>query len=387
GLRVSPKGKKTWFILYRNQQKKVKRFTLGTYPAMSLKEATKTANSFFVAIDNGADPLEDKKRAVIKELAAPTMSDLWQEYQKSLARQKKPKAASTVKGEIRRWETEIKPIFGTMNVADVERKHIAKLLNGIADKAPVSANRLHSLLSVVFKTALDLGWSDSHPMFMMKKPGGSEPARKRFLTDAEIKTIWPFFDELSHNMRDILKLILLTAQRPGEVMAMQWQNVHLEQGVWTLKDTKNGSAHLVPLAAEVKKILQARQKGEGYSNKQQWMLTSPFVFPSQYNANSKGHTTTTKKARQAIYISSGVSGWTAHDLRRTARTIMSRLQIKQHIRERVLNHSQQGVVGVYDQYDYLQEKTDAMDKLAREIMRIIGRTEPAQVVELRRLAS
>lgn len=121
------------------------------------------------------------------------------------------------------------------------------------------------------------------------------------------------------------------------------------------------------------KILQARQTGEGYSKKQQWMTASAYVFPSNYNTSKGGHTTTTKKARDAVQAASGVTGWTAHDLRRTARTIMSRLQIKQHVRERVLNHSQQGVVGVYDQYDYLQEKADALDKLEREIMQIIGR--------------
>ena len=66
---------------------------------------------------------------------------------------------------------------------------------------------------------------------------------------------------------------------------------------------------------------------------------------------------------------------------------MSRLQIKQHVRERVLNHSQGGIVGVYDQYDYLNEKADALDKLGREIYRILGiSTNVDNIVELRRQA-
>ena len=63
---------------------------------------------------------------------------------------------------------------------------------------------------------------------------------------------------------------------------------------------------------------------------------------------------------------------------------MSRLQIKQHVRERVLNHSQGGIAGVYDQYDYLNEKADALDKLGREIYRILGiDVVPAKILQLR----
>ena len=66
---------------------------------------------------------------------------------------------------------------------------------------------------------------------------------------------------------------------------------------------------------------------------------------------------------------------------------MSRLQIKQYIRERVLNHSQGGIIGVYDQHDYLLEKADALEKLGREIDRIIGtKVKSQKIVKLRRVA-
>ncbi len=62
---------------------------------------------------------------------------------------------------------------------------------------------------------------------------------------------------------------------------------------------------------------------------------------------------------------------------------MSRLKIKQHVRERVLNHSQGGIVGVYDQYDYLPEKAAALDKLGREIYRIVGLKTDGKVFQMR----
>jgi integrase len=137
----------------------------------------------------------------------------------------------------------------------------------------------------------------------------------------------------------------------------------------------NGVTHIVPLSEQVLAILRGRDR------KTEW------VFPSAYNqtkgAAVTGHAKATKNARWKAQRGSGITGWTAHDLRRTARTIMSRLSIKHHIRERVLNHSQGGIVGVYDQHDYLQEKTDAMNKLGREIYRIIGiGTEKAKITKL-----
>lgn len=383
GIRVSPKGKMVWFIMYKNETGNIKRYRIGDYPKLSLKGASKEANKAMDKVNDGEDP-QAKKQAFKK---APTMADLWEEYQKALARRSTPKATSTIREEERRWEKVIKPDLGNTKVINVKRPHIAALLNEVADTAPVSANRLHSLLSVMFKTALDLGWLEIHPMYMMSKPGGQETTRSKYLEDDEIKTIWPYFDKLQPNFRDILKLILLTAQRPGEIMAMRWQDLDLDETVWRLTENKTNSAHLVPLSDQVITILEGRKKGTGYTKKQEWMTQSDFVFPSRYNkakGAKTGHATNTKNARNKVKKDSGITGWTSHDLRRTARTIMSRLKIKQHVRERVLNHSQGGIVGVYDQFDYLQEKRDALDKLARELYQIIGQpVEKAKIIKLK----
>ncbi|CAK8716854.1 hypothetical protein GKODMF_08460 [Candidatus Electrothrix gigas] len=315
---------------------------------------------------------EAAQKAEELERSKATMADLWESYQDSLARRTKKKAASTLSEERRRWNTIIKPAIGQMKVEDVTPAMLSGLLYDVAGKAPVSANRLHSLLNIMFKPALEKGWITVHPLQWIDKPAGEEVPRKRYLEDDEIRILWPCFDQVRPNPRDILRLILLTAQRPGEVMAMRWEDVDLKQGLWKMLETKNGSSHLVPLSKPVIDILAAREK------------ESDWVFPSTYNrakGAKTGHAKTQKDARKKLAQISGVIGWTSHDLRRTARTIMSRLQIKQHIRERVLNHSQQGVVGVYDQYDYIQEKADALDKLGRELMRIIGKAEPAKTIQ------
>ena len=383
GLRVSPKNKRTWFIMYKTEAGKIKRYTLGTYPDISLKDARKKALDTMAKVHEGEDPMAGKQQRRV----APTVCELWMEYQESQRRKKKQKAASTEYEERRRWDKIIRPEIGDMKVEDITPMHISAVLDQVAKTAPVSANRMHSQLKVMFKVAINKGWISIHPMQWLDKPGGSEPARKRFLSDDEIRTLWPHLDKLRPNPRDILKLGVLTAQRPGEIHRMRWEDIDLAADVWTITDSKTGNDHLVPLSPQVREILLNRKNGIGYSKKMLWMKDSGFVFPSAYNTSNgaqSGHAASTKEARKKIQTESGIEGWTAHDLRRTARTLMSRLNIKAIVREKVLNHAQNGVQSVYDRYDYLQEKADALNKLANEIDRILGIKHDEKVVPLQK---
>ena len=386
GIRVSPKGKKTWFLLYYvpgvdGEKGKSRRYNLGEYPNITLKKANDLA-----ANNRKGDPLAEereakaamikgKREAAEEEKRKKRMHHLWDAYQEELNKRIKKKAASTLKEETRKWEKVIEPALGDMLIEDITPADIANLLDTVAETAPVNANRLHSLLRVMFKPALQKGWITIHPMQWLDKPGGAEPPRERVLSDDEIKKLWPFFNVARPNPRDIFRLLLLTAQRPGEIMAMRWEDIDFETRTWTQKNNKTKKVHNVPLSPQVIAILEKRK------NDSQW------VFPSNHNKAKgaiSGHSKSTKDARRNLKEKSGIDDWTAHDLRRTARTIMSRLKIKQHIRERVLNHKQKGVVGVYDQYDYLQEKADALDKLGREIYRIIGIEVKGELLDFRR---
>jgi len=373
GIRVSPKGKKTWFMMYKNEAGKIKRFTLGTYPALSLKDARAKANNKMTEVREGADPMGE----LTAHKEAPTMTDLWELFVQHRSNLAKPKAARTINQENRQWKNEVEPILGNVKVKSVAPHHLSGLLQKKATKYPVAANRLHSFLQILFKPALANGWIEIHPLHWIDKPGGSEPPRRRILVDDEIRTLWPLFDTLKDNARDILKLGLLCGQRPGEIQSMRWEDVDLDDNLWIIRNTKSGNDHLVPLSRQMKNILKVRNKGNNW------------VFPSAYNptrshkGKSRGHTTTLKADRKKLQDTSGITGWTSHDLRRTARTLMGRLNIKPHIRERIINHSQGKIVDTYDQYDYLQEKADGLQKLGNEIDRVIGIKEPAKIIELK----
>jgi integrase len=400
GIRVSPKNKKTFLINYYADGK-TKKYTLGTFEfnskSITLAKAKKLANSYadrdpiaegaqakIDAVNALQEAQEQEKQDKIRKMSERTMTDLWEEYS-SLPKYTQ-KAESNRKEELRKWEKNIKSTLGDIPVKDITPVIINDMLKALVTKAPVATNRLYSLLKVMFKPALAGGWITIHPMQHLDRPS-KEKARKRILSDVEIKAVWPHLDKLAANPRDILKLILLTAQRPGEVSSMKWSDVNLNEALWTQSENKTDVVNLVPLSPQTIEVLKARKRGRGYTEKQMWMTRSEYVFPSRYNkakGAKDGHTKYTKNARKHVHESSGVKNWTAHDMRRTSRTIMSRLKIKQHVRERVLNHSQGGVAGVYDQYDYLDEKRDALRKLGNEMARIVGLDiEKGTVIQLR----
>jgi len=367
GVRVSVRGKKTWFIMYVGDNGKLKRFTLGTYPDMSLSKAREDAADVITDTSKGNDPHTEKQR----HKDAPTMTDLWTLFQEKNDARQKPKSAATIRQENGYWRNVIEPTIGSMKVEDVTPRYLAEMSKKLAKTSPTSANRLHALLSSLFKPALEHGWITVH----LQSEAG--------LSDDEIRQLWPALDNLRRNPRDQLKIGLLTAQRPGEIATMRWADIDLDNATWTQETTKTGNTFICPLSPAVIAILQHRKDNPGRRYRDN---PSAYVFPSAYNVHKGAAGTCAgipiKQARQ-VCNNLKMEEWTPHDLRRTARTIMSRLQIKPHIRERCLNHSQGKIEKVYDQFDYLPEKRAAMNKLADEIDRIIGVEHTAKIIPMR----
>ena len=368
GIRISPKGKATWLVSYRFNGKRSK-YSFGEYPAVKLKNARVEAIKLLEGVSKGVDP--NRARQAVVE--SPDMTDLWAAYQKKLSLQKKPKAPATRSAEKSKWDNIIKPDIGNMKVVDVTPSILHDMLVDVASEFPVKANRLHSFLSVLFKPALAKGWITVHPLQFIDKPGGEEPPRKRILSDDEIKAVWPVLSKSEGNIGDILKMCLLSCQRSGEVKAMRWDDIDFDEGTWLVKNTKTDNDNLVPLSKQMLDVLESRGiESEGY------------VFAAKGKA---GHSVNLAKPRLKIWKDSGTEGWTGHDLRRTARTTLSKLGVKPHVAERVLNHSQGGVAGTYDVYGYLPEKRIALDQLGRKIYSIVGlKSEENNIIQIRKQA-
>jgi integrase len=156
-------------------------------------------------------------------------------------------------------------------------------------------------------------------------------------------------------------VLLLSAQRRDKVANMRWSDVSPD-GVWTIRTAPRekgnpGSLQLPKLALDA---IAAQPR----------FASNPFVF-----AGSVGATNSFSRDKEVIEKASGITGWTLHDLRRTARSLLSRAGVRPDIAERVLGHAIGGVAGIYDRHPYHDEKADALRKLAALVERIVNPPE------------
>jgi integrase len=179
--------------------------------------------------------------------------------------------------------------------------------------------------------------------------------RSRILTDDELRAVWKAAGEYAHPFGPLLRFILLTASRRNEAQyATRSEIVGAE---WTIPAAryKTKIDHVVPLSKAAQAELPA-SVGDG------------FIF----TANGKQAIGGLTRHKAAIDAASGVTGWTTHDLRRSARSLMSRAGVPTDHAERCLGHVIGGVRGVYDRHAYRAEKAAAFEALAGLVERIVN---------------
>jgi integrase len=201
----------------------------------------------------------------------------------------------------------------------------------------------------------------------------SERARDRVLNDEEIQKVWAALESTPYPFGPLVQFLLFTAQRRDEVAQATWSEFDLDAGTWTIPATryKTKRPNVVPLSAAARELLTSLPRVTAANG-------NDLVFTTTGNTPFSGFS----KCKRALDAGCGVAGWTLHDLRRTARTLMVRAGVRSEVAERVLGHVISGVAGVYDRHDYATEKRHALDALATEIDRILRPSEP-KVVKLR----
>jgi integrase len=155
----------------------------------------------------------------------------------------------------------------------------------------------------------------------------------------------------------LVQLLLLTAQRLAKVSAMRRRDI-APDGTWTIPTEKRekGNAGAVKLPKQALRIIAAQPR----------LANSPYVF-----AGNKGPQSFEHRHKLALDKASGVNDWRLHDLRRSARSLMSRAGVLNDHAERVLGHARPGVEEIYDRFAYPVEKAEALRKLAALIERIV----------------
>ena len=190
-LRVTDRGKKSWCLLYRaGTPPKLKRFTLGSYPALSLKAARKAAADLRDGIGDGKDPQAEKKSAQVaaKRAAKDTAPSLYPVGSfGSLAERFIDKKLSTEKrgAEVARVvKNRLLPIWAHKPITAITRADIVAERDKLIDAGkPGAANALHDLLSRFFVWCIgDRGVLDQSPMYKLRAPA-PRVKRDRYLSD------------------------------------------------------------------------------------------------------------------------------------------------------------------------------------------------------------
>jgi integrase len=273
------------------------------------------------------------------------------------------------------------PKLGNTQIDAIRRTDIVRLLDSIEDdNGPVMADKVLAFLSKVFSWHASRSDEFRSPLVRgMARSRPKERARERILTDDEIRSVWR---KAEGRFGSLLRFILLTAARRSEASEMTWGEI--DGAVWTLPAARNKTKiDLVrPLSMAALLVLVEARRGT---------FSGPLMPDAMGNSNANGFIFTTNsgkpitgfwKYKSDFDKACGVKGYTLHDLRRTARSVMSRAGVNADIAERCLGHVIPGVRGIYDRHEYFEEKRLAFNALAAQIERIIN-PPAANVVPMR----
>ncbi|MDP7142064.1 MAG: site-specific integrase [Alphaproteobacteria bacterium] len=356
GLRVSKMNTKTFFVRVRYRGK-TQRHTIGTYPSYSLSEAREKAAEVIEQAEKGTLHSVDVQKLTIKEAYERFIELYAKVYNKDWAMSD---------SRLKKFMAE----YGGMDLADLHRRDIIAFLDKlVAAGTPTQANRARAALSRFLNWCVERTYIEHSPCQGVPKPAKEKP-RDRVLTDDEILKVFNISDEFSYPFGPLFKVLMLTAQRRGEVSGMRWSELDLPNKTWSLpkERAKNGKAHIVPLSPYVVEILESLPR----------FLYSDFVFTTTGETPVSGHGKYKYRLDEAL----GVSDWVFHDFRRTAASGMARLEIPPYVVEKVLNHVSgtfAGVLGVYNQYGYDREKREALNKWAEYVIGLSNETKRTNI--------
>jgi integrase len=354
-LAVAPSKRKTYVIQYRANHAS-RRMTIGKADRLTVDEARKLARKLLSQVDQGGDPLIEKRRKIDAE--KNTFRNVAERY---LTRETKRLRSIAVRRQT--IERHLYPTFGSWPITDIRRTAIVGLLDKIEDEhGPTAADGALAALRRVLNWYATTSEDYRSPIVPgMARANNKERERKRILTDDELRAVWKAAGDYRAPWGAYVKFLLLTGCRRNEAARMSWDE--LSNGTWTIPASRHKSKQeaIVPLSKGAARALEGLPRFEKCS----------WVFTASGRAPIGGFSDAKEKLDEAC----GVRDWVWHDLRRTARSLLSRAGVAPDIAERCLTHTIGGVRGVYDRHRYEEEMRLAFEKLAALIDTIV-RQEP-----------
>jgi integrase len=414
-FRITDEGTAFWFFRFTSPETgkrrnmriapvKVKKEGL-TYP-----QAQDKAAELRTLVREGIDPINEKKRKSRGSIIGNTVDDLANHYlARCRARIKNPQIPE------RHYRDEVKPIIGDYAFANVTPPDLVVVLDAVKKRKaetygqrPAVTNDVLFFLRNLFDHAIKMGYLQANPAATLTTKddgGGPESRRKRALSEDEVKIVFHVFKE---NIRSFgwenyiaCALLLCIGCRKSELTGLPWHELDREKWEWTLPEKPNDPGRnksereiTMPISPRIRhwfEYLRFSSMGSDYvfpTRRISKRSKNPFMSESTLNravdtlfgiSNGK-NVENQPRARENVMAKAGVTQhFTIHDLRRTFRTFMSKLDVAPHISERCLNHSLEGIVENYDVYDWLPQRTEAMNNLADYVLSLIGEEPKLQI--------
>jgi len=367
-LRVMPSGVKTFLFIYTHEGRR-REMNLGNYPHVTQAEAREQYQAAYSLAVKGIDPQEHNKAiAAAKEKEANCsfghFAKLYLEQADQIFSNKN--WFNTIQCALNK---DLLPEWKDRHISEISRRDVITTLDKVGKRAKGQVNNVKKAASGVFTYALDRDYINSNPVANITRAIANfkQEPRDRYLDEAEINHIWKAIDTGvgTDEIKRALKLILVTAQRPGEIATMHRSEIDGEW--WTIpkEKAKSGNEHMVYLTPTALELIGDT---EGHI-----FLSPRAVKPIRTSHMSQLVSIPRGDTQGNIYHVPyyGLPRWTPHDLRRTARTHMPRIGILNEYAEAVLNHSKKGIVGVYNKYDYQEEKKAALIRWETELLSLI----------------
>ncbi|MFN9528580.1 MAG: tyrosine-type recombinase/integrase [Pseudomonadaceae bacterium] len=375
-LEVMPNGSRLWRLKYRHSDKE-KRLALGAYPSLTLQKARQRREEARQQLANGIDPGEQKKAAKQAQRAEgftfETLAREWYAYNA-------PRWAESTAYKAKLYlENDLIPGIGSRPVTSITRPDLVELVRKVEARGTLNAaGKIRQWLHQIFRFGLAKGAVENNPATDLDVVAAPAKAARHHphVPLAELPELLERLQaaRLNELTRCAIRLLILTAVRPGELRAAPWVEFDLDAATWTIPKVrmKARRSHLVPLPRQAVAILrQLQDLTGGYA----------LLFPGQQNAERPMSENTINKALRLM----GYEGrQTGHGFRHLLSTELNGRGYNRDWIERQLAHGDQDEIrDTYNHATYLEQRREMMQAWADSIDALCA---GANVVSIKRKA-
>ena len=371
GVKVTPKGRKVFVVLYRTggAGSKLRKYTIGPYGRVTLHQARLAAQKVFTARLEGRDPATERREAR-RRIVADQVEDLLEAFiAQHVSRNRSAYEIS------RLLHREVGKPWTGKSIHEITKRDVVDLISAIDQRgSPGTANKTLKVIRTFMRWCVGRAVLERSPAEGVPFPAKAV-ARDRVLNDQELAQVLLAARKMGGPYGCIVELLALTGQRRQEVAATSWNELNLPAQVWTLPKsrTKNAKEHIVHLSEQSVAVLKRRA------------VRGPFVFSILGTKPFQQFS----KAKSQIDDISGVTGWRLHDLRRTCVSGMARLGVAPHVADKILNHQSgtiSGVAAVYQRHEFVSERRRALELWGAHVGEILDRVSREHQIELKVVA-